>query len=176
MVFTAEKQSSQYQHQTTDGGSTNAQKSVSYSNKGITHNQKLEMFHLYTNTETTVSSIAKRFNITPPVVYHHLDRLGLPYKRRKSIRPQLGTRTHNRILRMRQDGFSPKTIAETLGVSDTTVYRTLAKKGKPVRPAATNKRTMPYIPAVQKEPELPIQMIDPPIGRLKRFARWLMGH
>lgn len=133
------------------------------------------MFHLYTNTETPVSAIAKRFNITQPTVYHHLDRLGLPYKRRKKHKPQFGARIHNRILRMRQDGCSPKIIAETLKVSDTTVYRTLAKHGKPVRPAATNKRTMPYIPAVQKEPELPIQMIEPKLSLLHRIKRWFGG-
>lgn len=131
------------------------------------------MFYLYTKTNTSVRSIAQKFGISEPVVYHHLDRLGVPYKRRKKHSSRLGSRTHNRIVRMRQDGFSPMKIAETCGVSSTTVYRILAKHGKPVKPAATNKRTMPYVPAVQKEPELPIQMIEPKLTLLQRIKRWV---
>lgn len=173
MEFVAEKQYSLSQHQTADGCSTNDRSSAKYL-KRITHNQKLEMFHLYTNTDMSIRAICNKFGISDPVLYHHLDRLGLPYQRRSYKTPRLGVRTHKRILSMRREGRTPTQIAADLGISSTTVYRTLQRHGQPVNPAATNKRPIPPTIALINPPkiELPIQMVEPKLSLLQRIKRW----
>lgn len=176
MEFAAEKQSSLYQHPTADGSSTRSRNSDKSSGR-ITHNQKLEMFHLYTKTDMSVRAICNKFGITDPVLYHHLDRLGLPYQRRVYKTPNLGARTHKRIVSMRREGRTPTQIAADLGISSTTVYRTLQRYGQPAKPAATNKRaSAPTITLINPPKiELPIQMVEPKLSLLQRIKRWFGG-
>jgi transposase len=133
----------------------------------------LQIWHLYTQTDTKVDDIAKMFNMTPPSVYDYLDRSGLPYERRGKSSSKLTEKQQRRIRTLRESGHSAAKIAALVGCSGSTVYRHL---GGHV-PAARNKRSDKPVAAVQHPPaiELPVQMIEPKLSLFQRIRRWFRG-
>lgn len=133
----------------------------------------LQIWHLYTQTDTKLDDIAKMFNISHPSVYEYLDRVGLPYQRRSKSTPRLSQRQIQRIRAMRRGGHNSAYIAEQVGCAISTVYRHIEE----VRPAARNKRSTTPVAAFNKPPkiELPIQMIEPKLSMMQRIRRFFGG-
>jgi DNA-binding CsgD family transcriptional regulator len=171
MVYAAEQSSSPSQHQTTDGSSTKSLKSER--RLRLNHNEMLQIWHLYTQTDTKVDDIAKMFNMTPPSVYDYLDRSGLPYERRGKSSSPLKEKQVRRIKTLRASGHTASQIAALVGCSGSTVYRHLNGSV----PAARNRRSDKPIAAVQQPPaiELPVQMIEPNLSLIQRIRRWFGG-
>lgn len=171
MVYAANESSSLSQHQTIDGNSTKSLKSER--RLRLNNNEMLQIWHLYTQTDTKVDDIAKMFNMTPPSVYDYLDRSGLPYERRGKSSSPLKEKQVRRIKTLRASGHTAPQIAALVGCSESTVYRHMNGKV----PAARNKRSDKPVAAFQKPPaiELPIQMVEPRLSLLQRIRRWFGG-
>lgn len=171
MVYATNESSSQSQHQTTDGSSTKSLKSAR--RLRLNHNEMLQIWHLYTQTETKVDEIAKMFNISHPVMYDYLDRVGLPYQRRGQSSSRLTDKQVRRIKTLKRSGHTAAYIADQVGCAQSTVYRYL----ETVRPAARNKLSTPPVAAVQQPPaiELPIQMVEPKLSLMQRIRRFFGG-
>jgi len=171
MVYATNESSSQSQHQTTDGSSTKSLKSAR--RLRLSQNEMLQVWHLYTQTDTKVDDIAKMFNISHPCIYDYLDRVGLPYKRRGQSFTRLSSKQIQRIKTLKKSGHNAEYIAAQVGCSSSTVYRVWSE----VRPAATNKRSTPPVAAFQQPPaiELPIQMVEPKLSLMQRIRRFFGG-
>jgi len=102
MVYATNESSSQSQHQTTDGSSTKSLKSAR--RLRLSQNEMLQVWHLYTQTDTKVDDIAKMFNISHPCIYDYLDRVGLPYKRRGQSFTRLSSKQIQRIKTLKKSG------------------------------------------------------------------------
>jgi transposase len=168
MAYETNESSSQSQHQTADGSSTKNLKLKKPLR--LSHNEMLQVWHLYTQTDTKVEEISKMFNISAPVVYDYLDRVGLPYKRRGKAAKQLTSKQSQWIKSMSRIGHSSGYIAKQIGCHKSTVYRHLSG----YVPAARNKRSTQPVAALQTPPKIepPIQMIEPKRGLFHRIMRF----
>lgn len=172
MELSTAKSSSLSAHQTTDGNSTSVQKSAKRSK--VTQHQIYRMLSMYENPAYKVSDIAKTFGFTVPVLYHYLDRSGIPYERRHGRSPRITPKQISQIKALALSGISPALIAKHVGVARSSVHRHIKgmKDKQKAKPAVIKPAAAPQYQ--EQERQFQVTMIESP-SLWQRFKTWLLG-
>lgn len=172
MELSTAKSSSLSAHQITDGNSTSVQKSAKRSK--VTQQQIYMMLSMYENPAYKVTDIAKTFGFSVPVLYHYLDRSGIPYDRRGQRTKRITPKQSTQIKSLSASGLSAAVIAQHVGVARTSVYRHLKglKAKQKAKPVAIKPTAAPQYQEQARQYQ--VTMVESP-SLWQRFKTWLLG-